>query len=295
MDSPSLCQGYDWPDDGISLSLYPNDWRLRKDCCPGYGQVYKITPLPGVSNSTGYVGVTIQSLVNRLHAHLSPASTCVALRNAIQKHGVANFHIALCQDNVAVLDLHAAEVHWIAQHDTHRRGYNCNSGGRCPMHDPETRDQCLEARKKTYATQEYKDGVSESHKKAWQNPESKAKLSATLKKSWAKPGVRKKRGDTMKTVWADKDQHARTVAAMKEAHKRPDVKAAKSKTTSAQWNDPVYRANQIAKRNQPKSAAAFAKHSAASKAAWTPERRAAHGAKCAATRARKQAGREAAY
>ena len=59
----------------------------------------------------------------------------------------------------------------------------------------------------------------------------------------------------MKRVWQDDEQRRRTIEAQKASHKRPEVKASKS---------------------------------AASKKAWTPERRAAHGAKCRATLARKK-------
>lgn len=289
----------------IPLSAYPNDPMLRVECKPGFGQIYKITPIFSDSKSNGYVGLNTTSLAHRLSSHLAVNSKCHGLRNAIKAHGLDNFMIEVAEGEVPLYELQDAEIKWVAHYDTHKNGYNCTPGGDAnPMDDPEVRarhkaamsnpefiKRCVEKRAITFATPEFKAKKTASHTAAWTRPGTKEKLVATLKAGWADPKVRDREatGAQTKARWADPDSRKKVVNAMIKASKRPDVKAAKSKESANRWKDPVWRAKQIEKRQKPNTAATFAKHSAASKAAWTPERKASHSAKLKANALRKKA------
>ena len=234
--------------DAICLTDYLTDPRLRVECAPGFGQIYKIAPTYK-SSSNGYVGQNRTSLFHRLTSHLTKNSKCTAICNAIQRRGVENFTIEILQADIPISELNAQEVEWIAEMDTWRHGYNCTPGGDSnPMDDPDVRarhksivsdpafiKKCVQKRKITFATEEFKMKVSVSHKIAWSNPESKKKMSASQKKAWSVEGAKAARGSTMRKVWSDPKQHAATVKARKLAQKRPEVKSRKSEIMKERW------------------------------------------------------------
>jgi hypothetical protein len=283
----------------IALAAYPNHPGLRKECKPGFGRIYRISTPKSARGRRGYVGLNTTTLCDRLGGHFVPNSRCRKLRNALAKHGREAFGIEVVEDNIPVQNLKAREIHWVAVFDSHCKGYNCTPGGESnPMDDEETRARHKEKmsdpefikktvakRKITFATPEFKERASIAHKKAWENPESKEKLSHSLKVFNSLPGAQDSRRTLSTEMWQSEQHRQDAVDAMKRAHKDPAVKKAKSKTTAAMWQDPEW----VAKRNASHAEARkkpghFERHSAASKRAWTPERRASHGAKCRETK-----------
>ena len=127
--------------DRVCLSQYPDHPLFKKLCDVDTGLVYHIEPKPEVSMSKGYVGITKTSLGKRLSSHLAVNSKCVALRNAIKKHGIHNFTIRVVEDNVIEEELLQREVYWVSLLDTRANGYNCTDGGESKAHRGATSNQ----------------------------------------------------------------------------------------------------------------------------------------------------------
>lgn len=218
--------------------------------------MYFIQPKPCISDSNGYVGVTIASLKKRLSSHFSARSKCVGLRNAFAKHGRENFTIVVLQYGVPAELLPMMEVMWIAEFDTHKHGYNCTKGGETnPMDDADVRkkhkeimsnpdfiQRTLERRLVTFATEEFKDRKRKAHQASWDKggEERKEKLSESLKASW-QTRDREATSNFHKNEWAKADVRLHRIERMKEANQKPERKATKSCVTSNRWKDPEYR------------------------------------------------------
>jgi len=246
-----------------------DDPRLKKACKPGTGQVYRIFTSSSDSGRHGYVGQNKTSLYDRLKTHKRESTCCRALHAAFAKYGLAAFQIEVLESNIPLASLSDREIHWISVLDTYKKGYNLTIGGDfSPFADADIKARAEAAR----AT-----------------PESKAKLNASLKASWNAEGVREKQSKRSLELWNDPNSREEMIKAQKRGHQDEKVRAAKSKTSKTRWQDP----NWVAKRNATaaesrKRPGHFEKHSAASKNAWTPERRATHGAKCRATLLKKK-------
>ena len=251
------------------MAVALDDPRLRKECQPGTGLVYRITTTASKKGQFGYVGQTRTSLHQRLRTHRNQGSCCRALGAALNKHGTSAFVIEVIESDIPLELIAEREIHWISHFQTYRNGYNCTIGGDfSPFADPYVKARADAAR---------------------ETPESKAKLNASLKASWNVKGARERQRQRSFDLWNDPTRREEQIEAMKRSHQDPSVKLAKSKTTKAMWEDPEWVAKQKASSAKARAKPGhFEKHSAASKKAWTPERRATHGAKCRATLLKKK-------
>ena len=91
------------------------------------GSVYKVT-----NKITGdaYIGQTIQTRLERWAQYLYNAyhGSQAHFARAIRKYGPENFIVRTLKHVTEPL-LNAAEVHFIARHDTFKNGYNMTKGG----------------------------------------------------------------------------------------------------------------------------------------------------------------------
>ena len=246
------------------MALALDDPRLRKKCKPGTGRVYRITTTASKKGRYGYVGQTRTSLYERFRNHVREGSCCRVLGSALKKYGKSAFVIEVVESDIPLELLSEREIHWIAHFQTYVNGYNCTIGGDySPFADPHVKARADAARK---------------------TPKSKAKLNASLKASWDVEGARDRQSQRSFDLWNDPMRREEMIQSQKRGHQDPAVKLAKSKISKAKWADPEWVAKQTASSAKARAKPGhFEKHSAASKKAWTPERRAAHGAKCRAT------------
>jgi len=240
----------------VCLSQYPDHPLFKRLCRVGTGLVYHIEPKPGVSNSTGYVGITKTSIKKRLSSHLAPSSKCVALRNAINKHGRKHFTIRVVENNVLRENLLQREIDWVCILDTRVNGYNCTDGGESnPMDYPEVRQRhkqkmsdkdfvakTLAKRMKTFATEEFKERKKSAHQNAWDSggDEMKQRHSKSMKTAWES----RDKGELsvfMKEQWLKDGERERRRSLMKKSNQEPERKLAKSSVSSKRWQDPIYR------------------------------------------------------
>ena len=78
-----------------------------------------------------YIGLTTQSMSKRWKDHISQSkyNPSTPLHKAIVKYGSHNFKIRAIEENVSIDDLPDREIHWIAEFDTYKNGYNQTTGG----------------------------------------------------------------------------------------------------------------------------------------------------------------------
>jgi group I intron endonuclease len=188
------------------LRLYPAFCRRPPE---GYGNVYWIRPIFSATKSKGYTGLTVQDFPHRLASHICKNSRCQAIRSAINKHGLHNFTVELCETNVSVDVLPSREVYWVDKNDTYRNGYNCTKGGEdMPMLDPNVRakhketmnsERVVEMKKKS-ATAQWEPGGSlrtkwhASFAETAKTPEYKAMRSEVAQEIRSRPDLEVQRG-----------------------------------------------------------------------------------------------------
>lgn len=109
-----------------------------------------------------YVGVTVQGVMARWKAHIAPSSACIALRNAIQKHGASSFiieHVACARSAEELGDLEAALIE--QYHTISPKGYNLKSGGiRNVVFSDEVREKLSLARIGSKLSDQTKERIS---------------------------------------------------------------------------------------------------------------------------------------
>ena len=99
--------------------------------------IYKIT---NQVNGKVYIGQTTLSLERRWYTHCHKSSGCVALHNAIKKHGVENFTVEQIDTAMGKPELDLKEKFWIKHYNSLvPNGYNLKTGGNTPVYSDESR------------------------------------------------------------------------------------------------------------------------------------------------------------
>ena len=95
--------------------------------------MYKVYKITNSVNDKVYIGITKQTLKQRLKNHKCDSrryKTTAALHNAIIAHPDANWEIHLLEDNIPDEQIDDKERYYIALYDSYNSGYNCTIGGR---------------------------------------------------------------------------------------------------------------------------------------------------------------------
>lgn len=94
-------------------------------------------------NGKEYVGLTTQTLKNRIYGHVRDAKRHPDIKfyRAINKYGIDNFEFSIIEDGIEDIEtLKSREVYWIKMLGTYEKGYNSTHGGDdSPMWHPEAR------------------------------------------------------------------------------------------------------------------------------------------------------------
>lgn len=129
------------------------------------GVVYLIV---NTQDNKKYVGQTVRDLDSRIKEHFKPSSSCIKLKQAINKYGKDSFKVRTlkafsCSDEETLhKQLDYWEIWYIAYYDSYKNGYNCTTGG-------QFFDKSL--------SEEIRKKQSISLKKAYSNPELRKRMS----------------------------------------------------------------------------------------------------------------------
>jgi len=93
--------------------------------------IYKIT---NIKNNKIYIGLTIQSALNRFSSHISEAKRMVDksyLNNALRKYGKESFKVEIIDAAKTIEELKKKEIYYISFYNSTNRkiGYNLSLGG----------------------------------------------------------------------------------------------------------------------------------------------------------------------
>lgn len=104
--------------------------------------IYLVTNL---LNGKKYIGKTIKGVARRWQLHVAAAThgSLFPLHRAIRKYGAQGFSLEVIDAGPFPSDcaLAAAEIYWIARHQSVGRGYNATHGGEGGIHTAETREK----------------------------------------------------------------------------------------------------------------------------------------------------------
>lgn len=90
---------------------------------------YTIYKLTNCVSGKSYVGLT-KNLDKRMRDHQKQQSSCVAVRNAIQKHGWQSFSVVVLAEGLSLKTANECEMQSILAHNTlYPHGYNLRTGG----------------------------------------------------------------------------------------------------------------------------------------------------------------------
>ena len=95
--------------------------------------MYRVYKIINNVNDKVYIGITCQTLNQRLRKHLEDkrkGKHTQALYNAMQKYPDASWSIHLIEDNIKDEDIDSKERYYIQLYDSYNNGYNCTIGGR---------------------------------------------------------------------------------------------------------------------------------------------------------------------
>ena len=144
------------------------------------GIIYKLTSPSGRS----YVGLTKQSLEQRLHRHKSEVRAR-PISNAIKKYGLDSFVVEILHECHHAC-LGALEQLEIARHNTIvPNGYNQTIGGERSMlgyrHTDEARSKMSASHKGKKLSDAHKQSISDWSTNYWSNPDNRERVSKTLR------------------------------------------------------------------------------------------------------------------
>ncbi len=129
---------------------------------PMAGHVYIIK---NTVNSKVYVGQTIVDILIRFEQHCCKTSNCVALRNAIMKHGRENFKIESVFQSDSLEELNKREKELIEElKSLSPNGYNLRTGGDRFSLSDETRKKMSKSKLGVPKSEETKRRMSEAWK-----------------------------------------------------------------------------------------------------------------------------------
>ena len=138
----------------------------------------------------------------RWRPHLKDTNGCVALRNAVSKHGRNAFRWIVVEI-VSIEDLNDREVYWIeALNTVVPSGYNLKSGGNRPVHAEAT----IAKMRKTRNDPVYVSALKSRAKQRFSNTETRERLLDAM--NAGKKGS-KAVSDARKKQWADKSPEER--------------------------------------------------------------------------------------
>ena len=214
------------------------------------GIIYKITNL---ITSFAYIGQTVKTRAKRWSEHVKAAndgtSQCT-IHRAIAKHGKENFRIRTLKRVTEPL-LNAAEVYFVARHDTYRHGYNMTPGGDGYQIDAATRKKISRSNKGKVRTVKMIDAMSAMQTKRFSKKKARTAAAIARNKSYIE---------------------------------RPEQRIAISASITALWQDPAYRSMMIeARKARWENPAEIEKLSKAHLGKpWSAKQRVAHDARKAA-------------
>jgi|SaaInlV_125m_DNA_1040241.scaffolds.fasta_scaffold01647_1 hypothetical protein len=179
----------------------------------GSGIIYKLD----FPSKKSYIGLTEQTLKDRLASHALRSSKCPQVKKAIAKYGWSTVIVTVLVELPAYL-LPEYEKKFIDIYDTYRRGYNATPGGdMSPM-------TCPEVAAKSRAT--------------LLQPERQQRKIATYKETRADPVVAQRYVDGLKRAHADPEKSARYRAGWKAAQSKPEAREKQSKIQKVAQNRP---------------------------------------------------------
>lgn len=145
------------------------------------GSIYLIINLV---NNKKYVGQTTKKVESRFKQHCTKSSSCIKLRNAIQKYGKENFKIITlkvfaCSDFETLhKQLDYWETWYIEYYHSVEQGYNCSGGGQFSIAvSQETREKLRKAMTGKTHSEEWNKKIAVSHKGIKPSDETRKKLS----------------------------------------------------------------------------------------------------------------------
>ena len=252
------------------------------------GLIYKHT-----NKITGdaYVGQTIKSRQKRWDAHVAAAALGFPghFYNAIRKYGPENFRHRTLKYVTEPL-LNAAEIYFVARHDTFKHGYNMTPGGDGYEMTLAMRRKISKANTGKIRTALAKTRMSDAQIARFKKPKER-KLQSTLKLEHyaAHPEAREKTAVAVTTRWQDPVYRARMCAAQQKRWLRPEEHTKHSLAHKKPWSDKQWAAYEANPGVRVGDAVKAAWVSTASKRMWdmrTPKARAAIGRKISTTKRR---------
>ena len=183
---------------------------------PAYGVIYRITC---IVNGKLYHGQTVDPRERWRH-HLRKDSHCVALRNAIQKHGRENFKFETVAEAYSKDALDALERQFIAS-SLAPQGYNIKEGGANGRLSEETRRK-----------------ISAANRVAQNRPDVRARNSAGVRKAWAAASSyeKQRRGEAIRKALSRPESQELRSRIMQEIHARPGEKERRSLSLQQYWD-----------------------------------------------------------
>lgn len=214
-----------------------------------YGVVYRITCL---ASGKCYHGQTINPKERWPH-HLRANSHCRALRDAIAKHGRANFTFEVVATASSSEELNSLERQFVATSMV-PVGYNLNEGGDSRRLSAETRQK-----------------ISESNKIAQNREDVRARNSLGVQRAMARPEVKERHRASLKAALRQPEQRERMSRQMKEVHSRPELKQKRREALREAWGGltPEEREARIAKQRAACSPEVRSKIGVASRRTWS--------------------------
>ena len=186
-------------------------------------------------NGKLYVGQT-DNWDRRMKRHQKENSSCIAIRDAIKKHGWENMKQFVLIEDLSLEQANHWEEHCISIFDcVAPQGYNLRGGGDNSLCSQITKDRMTAAGKKNWQDPEYiakqsaalKEAVNTpeykvKHKAACNTPEFKAKQSESGKVAQNRPEVKAKKSESVKVAMNkhESKEHTRLAAQLQHHEKR---------------------------------------------------------------------------
>lgn len=182
-----------------------------------------------------YIGQTT-NVKRREYDHRLPTSSCIAFRNAIQKHGWSSFTTTILHTTADLAEANRLEEQAILAHNTRApRGYNLRSGGDTRRHSDESRKKISESNRGKVRTEEMRARMRIAAK-ARMTYAAKKHLSTVMTGKYISDETRKRMSDSLrgKTKPPRTEEWKRKQSAAKLGRKRsPEITAKITETKRA--------------------------------------------------------------
>lgn len=169
--------------------------------------IYKIT---NTIDNKVYIGKTTD-IDRRWKAHVREYEKYNNryLYRAMNKHGIANFHLEVLETNIPNEMIDEYEIRYIKLYNSKSpNGYNMTDGGEGSIGRPmneKTKKILLDYRLNNSPSKQTRDKMSKSHKNRYKNPEERKKLSESMK------GHKKSSNQGYINMWTNKSQEEKKI------------------------------------------------------------------------------------